>query len=74
MGASLLIPSLLVKCTLSSLAKSPKQYCKLHITRPESPVQDMTFNPFEFSVDALKKAGPHKVSLYSRLDFQFNVG
>ena len=72
MGASLLIPSLLVKCTLSGLAKSPKQCCKLHITRPESPVRDMTFNPFEFFVDALKKVGPY--IRYSRLDFQFNVG
>ena len=35
MGASLLIPSLLVNCTLSSLAKSPNQCCKLSLKSPE---------------------------------------
>ena len=34
MGASLLIPSLLVNCTLSSLAKSPNQCCKLFLKSP----------------------------------------
>ena len=33
-GASLLIPSLLVNCTLSSLAKSPNQCCKLSLKSP----------------------------------------
>ena len=35
MGASLLIPSLVVNCTLSSLAKSPSQRCKLSLKSPE---------------------------------------
>ena len=34
-GVSLLIPSLLVNCTLSSLAKSPNQCCKLSLKSPE---------------------------------------
>ena len=35
MGESLLIPSLLVNCTLSSLAKCPNQCCKLSLKSPE---------------------------------------
>ena len=35
MGASLLIPSLLVNCTLSSLAKSPNQCCELSLKSPK---------------------------------------
>ena len=34
-GVSLLIPSLLINCTLSSLAKSPNQCCKLSLKSPE---------------------------------------
>ena len=39
MGASLLIPSLLLNCTLSNLAKSPNQCCKLSLRG----VDDMIF-------------------------------
>ena len=35
MGESLLIPSLLVNCTLSSVAKSPNQCCKLSLKSPD---------------------------------------
>ena len=35
MGASSLIPSVLVNCILSSLAKSPNQCCKLSLKIPE---------------------------------------
>ena len=38
MGTSLLIPSLLVNCSLSSLAKSPNQCCKLPLKSPEGSV------------------------------------
>ena len=34
-GASVLIPSLPVNCTLNSLAKSPNQCCKLSLKSPE---------------------------------------
>ena len=34
-GALLIIPSLLVNCTISSLAKTPNQFCKLSLKRTE---------------------------------------